>query len=79
MQKTEDSLRRMRKGKMFALPLFGGGASRENEEGKDAERIRMQIVLDVDALGEDAKRLGVDVDASEAYTTLKSTASSPPE
>ncbi|KAG8878645.1 hypothetical protein FRB97_002328 [Tulasnella sp. 331] len=74
MKKTEDSLRRYKKGKISAFSLFGNAGSKDVEEGKDEERVRAQIVLDVDALGDDAKRLGVDVDSSEAFTALKATA-----
>ena len=78
MKKTEDSLRKYKKGKIWAPSLFGGGGSRD-EEGKDEERIRMQILLDVKAFGEDAKRLGVDLDASEGYKALQDIASSTAE
>lgn len=74
MKKTEDSLRRYKKGKISAFSLFGNAGSKDAEEGKDEERVRAQIVLDVDALGEDAKRLGVDVDSSEAFAALRATA-----
>ncbi|KAG8897124.1 hypothetical protein FRB99_008430 [Tulasnella sp. 403] len=76
MKQTEESLRRYKKGKISAFSLFGGGSSRENEESKDEERVRAQMVLDVEALGQDARRLGVETDAIEAYATLKATAAS---
>jgi len=74
MKKTEDSLRRYKKGKISAFSLFGGSGSKDGEEGKDEERVRAQIVLDVDALGEDAKLLGVDLEADSAFALLKATA-----
>ncbi|KAG8951414.1 hypothetical protein FRC04_006185 [Tulasnella sp. 424] len=71
MKQTKDSLKRYKKG----FSLFGGGGSRDGEEAKDEERLRAQILLDVEAFGEDARRLGVVIDASEAYTKLKAAAS----
>ncbi|KIO31284.1 hypothetical protein M407DRAFT_68051 [Tulasnella calospora MUT 4182] len=72
MKQTKDSLKRYKKG----FSLFGGGGSRDGEEAKDEERLRAQILLDVEAFGEDARRLGVAVDASEAYAKLRAAASS---
>jgi conserved oligomeric Golgi complex subunit 2 len=74
MKKTEDSLRRYKKGKISAFSLFGGSGSKDSEEGKDEERVRAQMILDVQALGKDAQTLGVDVDASEAFATLRALA-----
>jgi len=73
MKKTEEALRKYQKGKVGAASWFGSATSRDNETGKDEERIRMQVLLDIDALGQDASRLGVDVEGSEAYAILKST------
>lgn len=72
MKQTKDSLKRYKKG----FSLFGGGGSRDGEEAKDEERLRAQILLDVEAFGEDARRLGIAVDASEAYVKLRDAASS---
>ncbi|KAG8931546.1 hypothetical protein FRC02_002534 [Tulasnella sp. 418] len=74
MKKTEDSLRRYKKGKKSAFSLFGGGSSRDEEEGKDEDRVRAQMGLDVEALGQDALAMGVDVENNEAFKTLKLTA-----
>jgi len=74
MKKTEESLRRYQKGKLSASTWFGSGGSKENESGKDEERIRMQVVIDVQSLGADASRLGIDIGSSEGFAILQSTA-----
>lgn len=70
MRKTEESLRRLKKGKKAAFSLFGSSTTSKDEEGRDEERIRTQMILDVEAFGKDAELLGVDLD-SEAYKALK--------
>ncbi|KAG9017709.1 hypothetical protein FRB90_000194 [Tulasnella sp. 427] len=72
MKQAKDSLKRYKKG----FSLFGGGGSRDGDEAKDEERLRSQILLDVEAFGEDARHLGVVVDTSPAYVQLKDAASS---
>ncbi|KAG9010340.1 hypothetical protein FRB93_004179 [Tulasnella sp. JGI-2019a] len=72
MKQTDDRLRKLKKGKISAFSLFGGAGSKDGEDGKDEERVQAQIILDVGAFGEDAKKLGVDVDSSEAFATLQS-------
>ncbi|GAA6050782.1 hypothetical protein JCM3770_001642 [Rhodotorula araucariae] len=72
-KKTEDSLRWLKKGRQ-GLSFFGRAASAAAgaEDGpSDDERVKAQMQMDVDALAEDAKRLGVDVDASEAFGALR--------
>ncbi|KAI0267134.1 oligomeric golgi complex component, COG2-domain-containing protein [Gloeopeniophorella convolvens] len=73
MRKQEESLRKFKKKPTFSL---FGGASRE-DEGRDEERIRQQIVLDVEAFGKDAEALGVDVDANASFKTLHEMANTP--
>ncbi|KAJ7045566.1 COG complex component [Mycena alexandri] len=68
MKKTEDSLRRLKKGKKSTFSLFGGGA--KDDDGKDEERIRMQMILDVEAFGKDGQLLGVSLDQSESFKSL---------
>ncbi|KIJ49540.1 hypothetical protein M422DRAFT_246619 [Sphaerobolus stellatus SS14] len=77
MRKTEESLRRLKKGKTSAFSLFGGGASAasKDQDAKDEERVRTQMILDVAALGKDARQLGVDIDSHSAYQDLKALAS----
>mgnify|MGYP002400749382 FL=1 len=70
MKKTEESLRRLRKGKKPTFSLFGG-ASSGNDESKDEERIRAQMILDVEAYGQDAQGLGVNIEQNEQYLALK--------
>jgi hypothetical protein len=69
MKKTEDSLRRLKKGKKSTFSLFGGAATKDND-GKDEERIRTQMILDVAAFGQDGQLLGVPVDRSDSFQSL---------
>ncbi|KAJ7132766.1 COG complex component [Mycena crocata] len=68
MKKTEDSLRRLKKGKKSTFSLFGG--STKDDDGKDEERIRTQMILDVEAFGKDGQLLGVSLDQSESFKSL---------
>jgi hypothetical protein len=69
MKKTEESLRRLKKGKKAGFSLFGS-SSTPADDGKDEERIRHQMALDVEAFGEDAIALGVNVEECQAYVQL---------
>ncbi|GAA5906257.1 uncharacterized protein JCM6883_005490 [Sporobolomyces salmoneus] len=70
-KKTEDSLRWLKKGRQ-GLSFFGRAASSTPEDGStDDDRVKMQMQLDVETLGSDAKELGVDVDGSEAFAGLR--------
>ncbi|KAH8107892.1 COG complex component [Cristinia sonorae] len=78
MKKTEESLRRLKKGRVSTFSLFGGsGSAREDESRADEEKIRAQMILDVEAFGRDAEGLGVDVKQSESYRTLSELAHAP--
>ena len=75
MRKTEESLRRLKKGKMSAFSLFSGtSTTNKDQESKDEERIRIQMVLDVAALGNDARSLHVDVDNHATFRELETMA-----
>ncbi|CAL1707275.1 unnamed protein product [Somion occarium] len=76
MKKTEESLRRLKKGKKSTFSLFGGGAGKDDEGRADEEKIRAQMILDVEAFGKDAASLGVAVDNSATYQALKDLAHS---
>ncbi|KAI0373909.1 COG complex component [Pilatotrama ljubarskyi] len=69
MKKTEESLRRLKKGKKSAYSLFGS-STREDDGRADEEKIRTQMILDVDAFGREAESLGVAVQENVAYRTL---------
>ena len=69
MKKTEESLRRLKKGKKAGFSLFGSGST-PADDGKDEERIRHQMILDVEAFGTDAVTFGVDVEMSQSYVQL---------
>jgi len=77
MKKTEESLRRLKKGKKSAFSLFGNSAAAKDDDGRaDEEKIRTQMILDVDAFGKDAESLGVDVGHSDTFKILKDLAGS---
>ena len=70
MKKTEESLRRLKKGQTTTFSLFRNPNSGKDEESRDQERIRTQMIIDVNAFGKDAESVGVDVLASQAFTVL---------
>ena len=77
MKKTEESLRRLKKGKKSTFSLFGGSsAPRDDESRADEEKIRTQMILDVEAFGKEAESLGVPIRTSETYRTLEDLAHS---
>ncbi|KAF9227314.1 COG complex component [Gyrodon lividus] len=69
MKKTEESLRRLKKGKKSTLGIFNS-ASTSTDDERDEERIRTQMVIDVEAFGQDGKSLSVDVPSLESYMQL---------
>lgn len=69
MKKTEESLKRLKKGKMTTFSLFGSSA--KDDEGRDEERIRTQMMIDVEGFGRDAENLGVRLNSSDAFRSLK--------
>ena len=72
MKKTEESLRRLKKGKKSAFSLFGSSTSAKEDDGRaDEEKIRAQMILDVEAFGKEAQSFGVAVDSSATYCSLK--------
>ncbi|KAG6895375.1 hypothetical protein C0992_001582 [Termitomyces sp. T32_za158] len=73
MKKTEESLRRLKKGKKTTFSLFGNANTGKDDDGKDEERIRIQMTLDVDAFGKDGESLGVVLQKCEAFNILKDT------
>ncbi|KXN92456.1 Conserved oligomeric Golgi complex subunit 2 [Leucoagaricus sp. SymC.cos] len=68
MKKTEESLRRLKKGKKSTFSLFGNV---KDDDGRDEERIRAQMILDVEAFGKEAQSLGIEVEKNEHYQALK--------
>ncbi|GJJ06409.1 hypothetical protein Clacol_000600 [Clathrus columnatus] len=75
-RKTEESLRRLKRGKISAFPLFGSSkTSSQDVDGKEEERVRAQMILDVTALGNDARELGVDINQDNCFQELKAMAS----
>ena len=73
MKKTDDSLKRLKKGRQ-GFSLFGSRAAEEAPEVEE-DRVKVQMQADVEALIFAAKGLGVDVDSSEALKALRAIAS----
>lgn len=73
MKKTEESLRRLKKGKKTTFSLFGSSNTGKDDDGRDEERIRIQMMLDVDAFGKDGESLGIVLQKCENYNILKDT------
>ncbi|KAI8993989.1 COG complex component [Trametes punicea] len=69
MKKTEESLRKLKKGRRSAYSLFGS-SGKEDDGRADEEKIRTQMILDVDAFGREAESLGVSVKENTAYRGL---------
>ncbi|KAG2146390.1 oligomeric golgi complex component, COG2-domain-containing protein [Suillus bovinus] len=69
MKKTEESLRRLKKGKKSTLSLFGS-ATAGKDDGKDEERIRVQMILDVEAFKTEGETLGVDMQSMNSFIVL---------
>lgn len=70
LRKNEESLRRLRMGKRSGFSFFGNSSSNTDEDSRDEERIRTQLILDVKAFGKDAESLGVDTSQSVAFKSL---------
>lgn len=70
MKKTEESLRRLKKGQKSTFSLFGNSNTPKDNDRRDEERTRTQMILDVNAFSQDAQSLGVDVLASDVFTSL---------
>lgn len=71
MRKNQESLRRLRMGQRSGFSLFTTSASNNDEIDRDEERVRTQLQLDVTAVGNDAKSLGVDISKSTAFKALE--------
>lgn len=71
MKKTEESLRRLKKGKKSAFSFLGSSGARDDDGRADEERIRAQMVLDVEAFGKEAESLGVATGENETYKILE--------
>ncbi|KAF9062113.1 COG complex component [Rhodocollybia butyracea] len=70
LKKAEESLRRLKRGtKSTGFSLFGS-ANPKDDEGRDEERIRVQLILDIEALGKDATTLGIRPENNDAFVAL---------
>jgi hypothetical protein len=62
VRKTEDLVRRVRKGKKSTFSLFGSSNDQSLTAEEEDDRFRKQMLVDVEALGKDAESLGVSVE-----------------
>jgi hypothetical protein len=69
MKKTEESLRRLKKGKKSTLSVFGS-ATTGKDDGRDEERIRAQMILDVEAFKTEGEALGVTMQSMDSFIVL---------
>jgi conserved oligomeric Golgi complex subunit 2 len=75
MKKNEEALRRLKKGARTGFSLFGSSSTTtQDDASRDEERVRAQMVLDVERLGKDAEAFDVDVGSVQAYVSLVSLA-----
>jgi hypothetical protein len=70
-RKQEESLRRLNRAQKSTFSLFGGGKPAAGDRARDDERVRTQMIVDVNAVGQDAGTLGVDVESCEAFVALR--------
>jgi hypothetical protein len=69
MKKTEESLKRLKKGKKSTFSMFGSATG--SDESRDEERIRSQMIIDVEAFGKDARNLGIEPKNYDSYKLLE--------
>lgn len=80
VQKTEDLLRRHRKGKKSTFSLFGSSSNASTATiEEEEERFKQQMLVDIRALGNAAESLGVKLNEDEqegvpGWNTLLETA-----
>lgn len=70
IKKAEEPLKRLKKKTRPTYSLFGTSPN-VNDDAKDGERIRSQMILDAESFGKDARSLGVDVDSNLHFASLK--------
>jgi hypothetical protein len=70
IKKAEEPLKRLKKKTRPSYSLFGTSPN-VNDDAKDEERIRCQMILDVQSFGKDAQSLGVDIDSNSHFASLK--------
>ncbi|SCZ93005.1 BZ3501_MvSof-1269-A2-R1_Chr1-1g00545 [Microbotryum saponariae] len=74
-KKTDESLRWYKKGRSAGLSLFGRGStttsSTTDDPSPDDDRVKQQMQMDIEALAQDARTLGVDTLSSAAFGLLR--------
>ncbi|KAG8838438.1 hypothetical protein FRC18_004718 [Serendipita sp. 400] len=73
MRKNEEAVRRLKKGARTGISIFGlSNSNVQDDAQKEEERVRNQMILDVERLGKDAKSFGVELSVVPAYESLVS-------
>lgn len=58
-------------GKRTGFSLFGGSTSSNDDDSRDEERVRAQLILDVTAFGKEAETLNVNLDTCATFKALE--------
>jgi hypothetical protein len=72
MKKSEDSLRRLKKGRQ-GFSLFGNRSVQDDQKQAtgEEEKVKVQMNIDVEALARDARGVGVDVENLAVFDSLR--------
>lgn len=73
MRKTDDSLKRFRRGRT-GFSLFGNKTNAEEAEKSEEDRVKIQMQADVQAFINEATAMGVAIQDSPELVTLQNTA-----
>jgi conserved oligomeric Golgi complex subunit 2 len=71
IKKNEEALRRLKKNARTGFSLFGAAQGAQDDQAKDDERVRAQMIMDVDRLGHEAQVFGVTLSDIPAYQALR--------
>jgi hypothetical protein len=71
-KEIDDSLRQLKKGRQGGSSFFSRSAAPSSAVVEDEEgRVRLQMQTDVEELGREAERLGVDVENNQEFAGLR--------
>ena len=74
MKEADNSIRRIR-GNRQGFSLLGGGSKVSAETAQaDEDKVKVQMQIDVKALCQDAKELGIDIEQSKELLELRTVA-----
>lgn len=70
MNKTYDSLRRLKKTRGGGFSMFSSSTAATAADD-ETDKVRLQMEVDVDAFGQEARSLGIRLDQSVAWQALR--------